>query len=161
MTFLSKYLARTGRGFNLLACAVVIIMMLLSTADVLLRLWGRPIPGTYELVGFLGTLVVAFALAFTSMEKGHIAVEILVERLPQRAQLAIDAFGNLMGMLLFGLIAYQAFIYALDIRKSGEVSLTLQLPPYPFILGIAAGCALLALLLMVDFAKSLQRTIRG
>jgi TRAP-type C4-dicarboxylate transport system permease small subunit len=95
------------------------------------------------------------------MEKGHIAVEILVERLPQRAQLAIDAFGNLMGMLLFGLIAYQAFIYALDIRKSGEVSLTLQLPPYPFILGIAAGCALLALLLMVDFAKSLQRTIRG
>ncbi|HPJ97100.1 MAG: TRAP transporter small permease [Deltaproteobacteria bacterium] len=161
MTFLSKYLARTGRGFNLLACAAVIIMMLLSTADVLLRLWGRPIPGTYELVGFLGTLVVAFALAFTSMEKGHIAVEILVERLPQRAQLAIDAFGNLMGMLLFGLIAYQAFIYALDIRKSGEVSLTLQLPPYPFILGIAAGCALLALLLMVDFAKSLQRTIRG
>jgi len=161
MTFLSKYLARTGRGFNLLACAAVIIMMLLSTADVLLRLWGRPIPGTYELVGFLGTLVVAFALAFTSMEKGHIAVEILVERLPQRAQLAIDAFGNLMGMLLFGLIAYQAFIYALDIRKSGEVSLTLQLPPYPFILGIAAGCALLALLLMVDFGKSLQRTIRG
>lgn len=161
MTFLSKYLARTGRGFNLLACAAVIIMMLLSTADVLLRLWGRPIPGTYELVGFLGTLVVAFALAFTSMEKGHIAVEILVERLPQRAQLAIDAFGNLMGMLLFGLIAYQAFIYALDIRKSGEVSLTLQLPPYPFILGIAAGCALLALLLMVNFAKSLQRTIRG
>lgn len=161
MILLSKYLARASRGFNLLACVAVIIMMLLSTADVVLRLFGRPIPGTYELVGFLGTVVVAFALAFTSMEKGHIAVELLVERLPQRTQLAIDALGNLLGALLFGLIAHQAVIYALDIRKSGEVSLTLQLPPYPFIFGIAAGCALLCLLLIADFIKSLLRTIQG
>jgi len=81
----AKYLTRAGKAFNILACAAVIAMMLLSTADVVLRLFGKPIPGTYELVGFLGTVVVSFALAFTSIEKGHIAVEILVEKLPQRA----------------------------------------------------------------------------
>lgn len=156
-----KYLARAGKSFNALACAAVIVMMVLSTADVVLRLFGRAIPGTYELVGFLGTIVVSFALAFTSMEKGHIAVEILVNKLPQRAQLAIEAFCNLVGALLFIVIAYQAVLYALDIRKSGEVSLTLQLPPYPFIFGIAAGCALLSLLLVADFMKSLQRTFNA
>ncbi len=155
----AKYLARAGRGFNLLACAALIAMMLLSTADVILRLFGKPIPGTYELVGFLGTIVVSFALAFTSMEKGHIAVEILVEKLPQRAQLAIEGVCNLIGALLFGVIAYQAVLYALDIRKSGEVSLTLQMPPYPFIFGISAGCALLCLLLIADFIKSVLRTM--
>jgi len=154
-----KYLTRTGKAFNILACAAVIAMMLLSTADVVLRLFGKPIPGTYELVGFLGTVVVSFALAFTSIEKGHIAVEILVEKLPQRAQLAIEAFCNLLGALLFGVIAYQAILYALDFRKSGEVSATLQMPAYPFIFGIAIGCALLCLLLIADFIKSLQRTI--
>ncbi|MDD3249129.1 MAG: TRAP transporter small permease [Smithellaceae bacterium] len=154
-----KYLTRAGRGFNLLSCAAVIAMMLLSTADVFLRLLGKPIPGAYELVGFLGTIVVSFALAFTSMEKGHIAVEILVEKLPQRAQLAIESLCNLIGALLFGVIARQAVLYALDIRKSGEVSPTLQIPPYPFILGIAAGCALLSLLLVADFIKSAQRTL--
>lgn len=155
----AKYILRAGKGFNILACVAVIAMMLLSAADVALRLFGKPIPGAYELVGFLGTIVVSFALAFTSMEKGHIAVEILVEKLPLRAQLAIEAFCNLIGALLFGLIAYQAFLYALDLRKSGEVSPTLQMPSYPFIFGIAAGCALLGLLLFFDFIKSLRRTL--
>lgn len=157
----TKYLARTGKGFNILACAAVVAMMILSTADVVLRLFGKAIPGTYELVGFLGTVVVSFALAFTSLEKGHIAVEILVEKLPPRARLAIEAFGNLAGTLLFGVLAYQAVLYALDIQKSGEVSLTLQLPPYPFIFGIAAGCALLSLLLVAECIKSLQRTFNA
>ena len=102
-----KYLEGAGRAFNIIACIAVIAMMLLSTADVVMRLFGKPIPGTYELVGFLGAIVVSFALVFTSMEKGHIAVEILVEKLPQRAQLSIEAVCNLIGALLFGVIAYQ------------------------------------------------------
>ena len=154
-----KHLSRAGKAFNVLACAAVIAMMLLSVTDVVLRIFGKPVPGTYELVGFLGTIVVSFALAFTSMEKGHIAVELLVERLPQRAQLAIESFGNLIGALLFGVVAYQAVLYALDLKKSGEVSSTLQMPAYPFIYGIAAGCALLCLLLITDCIKSFRRTI--
>ncbi|PKL15498.1 MAG: C4-dicarboxylate ABC transporter permease, partial [Spirochaetae bacterium HGW-Spirochaetae-5] len=70
----TKYLERAGKGFNVIACVAIIIMMLLSVADVVLRLFGKPIPGAYELVGVLGTIVVSFALGFTSLEKGHIAV---------------------------------------------------------------------------------------
>ncbi len=155
----AKYLTRAGKAFNILACAAVIAMMLLSVADVALRMFGKPIPGTYELVGFLGTIVVSFALAFTSMEKGHIAVEILVERLPQRTQFAIETVTNFVSFLVFGLIAYQAFLYALDIKRSGEVSLTLQMPVYPFLFGMAVGFSLLCFLLIADFIKSLQRTL--
>ncbi len=154
----AKYLTRAGKAFNLLACAAVVVMMLLSTTDVVLRLFGKPISGAYELVGFLGTIVVSFALAFTSMEKGHIAVELLVEKLPQRTQLAIESFCNLIGALLFGMLAYKAIRYALDIKESGEVSSTLQMPIYPFIFGMSVGFGLLFLLLIADFVKSLQRT---
>jgi TRAP-type C4-dicarboxylate transport system permease small subunit len=155
----AKYLTRAGKAFNLLACAAVVVMMLLSTTDVVLRLFGKPISGAYELVGFLGTIVVSFALAFTSLEKGHIAVELLVEKLPQRAQLAIESFCNLIGALLFGMLTYKAIRYALDIKESGEVSSTLQMPIYPFIFGMSVGFSLLFLLLMADFIKSLQRTL--
>ncbi|MFO7568505.1 MAG: TRAP transporter small permease [Smithellaceae bacterium] len=155
----TKYITRAGNGLNTVACAALIAMMLLSTADVVLRFFNKPIPGTYELVGFLGTVIVSFALAFTSMEKGHIAVDILASKLPQRVQFAIESFNNFIGMGLFGLIAYQAVIYAMDIKRSGEVSLTLQMPVFPFILGIAVGCGLLSLLLMAEFVKSAQRTL--
>ncbi len=119
MLFVSKYLNRAGFGFNVVACAAIIAMILVSTLDVVLRFFNRPLPGAYELVGFLGTVVVSFALAFTSIEKGHIAVEIFVSRLPQRIQFGVDAFCSLVGTLLFGLISYQALVYALDIKKSG------------------------------------------
>ncbi|MBP7230817.1 MAG: TRAP transporter small permease [Syntrophaceae bacterium] len=155
----SKYLTRTGKVFNYLACAAVIVMMLLSTSDVVLRLFGNPIPGSYELVGFLGTIVVSFALAFTSIEKGHIAVELLVEKLPQRTQLVIECFCNLIGALLFGMITYKAVRYALDIRASGEVSSTLQMPIYPFIFGMALGFGLLLIVLTADSIKSLRRAL--
>ncbi|MCJ7833659.1 MAG: TRAP transporter small permease [Deltaproteobacteria bacterium] len=157
----ARYIGQAGKGFNWIACAAVVVMMLLSTADVILRLFNKPIPGAYEIIGFLGTVIVSFALAFTSLEKGHIAVEILVEKLPERLQSAIESFNNLLGALFFGLISFQAVVYAIDIKRSGEVSLTIQMPIYPFIFGIAVGCGLLALLLMADLIKSLKRTFPG
>jgi TRAP-type C4-dicarboxylate transport system permease small subunit len=157
----TRTIKQASKGFNWIACAAVVVMMLLSTADVISRVFNKPIPGTYEIIGFLGTVIVSFALAFTSLEKGHIAVEILVEKLPERLQLAIESFNNLLGALFFGLISYQAVVYAFDIKSSGEVSLTIQMPIYPFIFGIAVGCGLLGLLLMADFIKSLKRAIPG
>ena len=157
----TKYLERPGKYFNVIASVAVITMMLLSTADVVLRLFGKPIPGAYELVGFIGTIVVSFALGFTSLEKGHIAVELLYRKLPQRTQLAIETFTNTVSFLFFGLITYQAFIYALDMRKSGEVSPTLQLPIYPFIFGMSFGFGLLCLILIAESIKSMKRTFNG
>jgi TRAP-type C4-dicarboxylate transport system permease small subunit len=161
MLSVPRVIGQVGKGFNWIACAAVVVMMLLSTADVILRYFYKPIPGAYEMVGFLGTVVVSFALAFTSLEKGHIAVDILVDKLPQRLQLVIESFNNFLGALFFGLVSYQAVLYALDIIKSGEVSLTIRMPIYPFIFGIAVGCGLLALLLFADFIKSIKRTMPG
>lgn len=131
----------------------VVVMMLLSTADVVLRFFGRPITGAYEIVGFLGILVVSFALARTSMEKGNIAVDILVNLFPRRVQAVITLCNHLVGAVLFGLISWQSLMYGLELKRSGEVSLTLGMPVYPFALGIAVGCGLLTLSL---FAESLS-----
>ena len=85
---------------SLIAGAAIVIMMLLSTADVLLRLCGplfsklewwffsflKPIPGTYELVSFLGTVAAAFAMAHTSLKGGHVSVSLVTRLLPERAR---------------------------------------------------------------------------
>jgi TRAP-type C4-dicarboxylate transport system permease small subunit len=135
-------------------------MMLLTCADVVLRLFRRPVPGTYEIVGFLGTVVIAFAMAYTSLEKGHIAVELLVQRLPRKLQSGIEAAVSLIGAVLFGLLTWQSFIYAGDLRHSGEVSVTLTMPIYPFIYGIAAGSGLLTLVLLVEALRTAARAVR-
>ena len=155
-----KIIRRASDLFSHMASAAVVVMMLLSAADVGLRLFGRPIPGTYELVGFLGTLVVSLALARTAMEKGNIAVDILVEKLPRRVQTVIGLINDAIGGALFGLIGWQSLRYALELRQSGEVSSTLGMPGYPFALGIALGCALLALVLFTEFLARFGKAVR-
>lgn len=159
MTRLGRWIDTIGGKFNYVACAAVVVMMLLTCADVILRLFGHPILGTYEMIGLSGVVVISFALAYTSLEKGHIAVELLVESLPKGLQVFINGFNSLIGAALFSLVAWQTFLYAGDLRGSGEVSLTLQIPTYPFVYGISLGCGLLCLVLLVDSIRSFARVI--
>ncbi|NPV03773.1 MAG: TRAP transporter small permease [Syntrophaceae bacterium] len=157
---IGKTLHRAAVALNGLAAAAIVFIMLLTCADVALRFFGRPIPGTYELVGYFGALIVAFALAWTSVERGHIAVEMLVDRLPGRPRGLVEALGSIAGAALFGLLARQCLVYARDLMESGDVSLTLGMPTWPFVLGIAAGSAILTAILLTDALRQLRRALK-
>jgi TRAP-type C4-dicarboxylate transport system permease small subunit len=159
MTRLGRWIDTIGGKFNYVACAAVIVMMLLTCADVILRLFGHPILGTYEMIGFSGAVVISFALAYTSLERGHIAVDLFVSSLPKRSQIFINGVNSLIGAVLFSLITWQSFVYAGDLRGSGEVSLTLQIPTYPFVYGISVGCGLLCLVLLTDAIRSFGKAM--
>jgi len=138
------------------AAAAVVFIMLLTTADVILRFFRCPIPGTYEIVGFTGSAVIAFSLPYTSIQKGHIAVEFLVQLFPWRARVIINIINASASMVLFAIIAWQSAKYAQSLRIAGEVSSTLQMPTYPFVYGVALGCFLLCLVLLVELLRQLR-----
>jgi TRAP-type C4-dicarboxylate transport system permease small subunit len=136
------------------AGAAIVSMMLLTCADIVLRLFRMPIPGTYELVCFMGAVAVAFAMAHTSNENGHVAVSLVVRLFPNRVQGAIEIITNTFVLILFILIAWRSVMYAESLRVTGEVSLTLKLPFYPFIYGIAFSAAVVCLVKIMDIYKS-------
>ncbi len=157
MRRLAGWMDAAAARLNWAAAASIVAMMLLTVADVVLRLFRMPIPGTYEMVGFLGAFIIAFSLAYTASEKGHITVDVLVRLFPRKVQAFFDAFNELAGAAFFTLIAFAGMNAASEIKKAGEVSLTLELPIHSILYGIAAGCALLALILLRDFFDSLRR----
>jgi TRAP-type C4-dicarboxylate transport system permease small subunit len=146
-----------ARWFNWIAAIAVTAMMLLTCADVLLRILRCPIPGTYEIVGLLGATFVSFSLAHTTTERGHIAVDFIVQKLPLRLQDLIDCINSIICAFLFAVITWQSVVYALDLKNSGEVSMTLQMPIHPFVFGIALGCGMLSLVL---FVRSVESTLK-
>jgi len=154
---IAKVTNRVSAGLNGISAAAVMFIMLLTCADVVMRFFGRPIPGAYELVGYFGALIVAFALAWTSIERGHIAVELLVDRLPARPRALVEGAGYLFSTVLFGLLAWQSQVYAMDLLETGEVSLTLGIPTWPFVFGLTAGCGMLSLVLLLDGLRLLRR----
>ncbi|NPU86030.1 MAG: TRAP transporter small permease [Syntrophaceae bacterium] len=142
---------------NYIAGAAVVAMMLLTCADIVMRFFGKPLPGVYDLVGFLGAVSVSFALAYTSVQRGHVAVEIVMERLPQRIQFRLQCIGNLGGAVFFLFLMWQSFLYARELFDSGEVSMTVAMPIHPFVFGMSAGCGLLSIVLIMDGLLFLRR----
>ena len=149
-----------ARRLGIVAAVAIFSMMALTCADVILRLFRMPIPGTYEIVSFMGAVAVSFAIAHTSVEKGHVAVSLVVQLLPKRAQAVIESILAALGIILFALIAWQSVLYGLDCQSSGEVSLTLQLPFYPIIYGVALGAGVVCLVLLVDFLNAIASARR-
>ena len=149
-----------SRKLDTIAGIAIFAMMCLTCADVFLRLFRRPITGTYEIVSFLGVIAVSFAMAHTSVEKGHVAVDLLVQLFPKKVQGMIESIVSILGIILFGLIAWQSVVYGLDSQKAREVSSTLQFPLYPIIYGVALGAVAVCVVLMVDLADALKK-VRG
>ena len=87
-----------------IAGTAIVLMMLITCGDVVLRYFRLPIPGTYELVCFLGSVAVSFAMARTSMKKGHVAVSLIVRLLNQRIQLIIESITTFLSHPLWRFI---------------------------------------------------------
>jgi TRAP-type C4-dicarboxylate transport system permease small subunit len=124
--------------------------MFLTVADVVLRSFKRPIVGTYELVGLLGAVVIGFSIPQTSRVKGHVIMDFLTGSLPASAQRVLHVLTRILGVILFAIIAWNLWVLGDDFRKSGEVTLTLQLPLYPVAYGIAVSCFVECLILILD-----------
>ena len=142
---------------DMIAAMAIVVMMSLTCADVILRMFRRPIPGTYEIVSFLGAVAVSFAMAHTTAKRGHVAVSLLVQLFPKRLQDIIESIVSIFGVVLFGLIAWQSVLYGMDCQRAGEVSLTLQLPFYPVIYGVALSAVVVCLVLLVDLAGAIGK----
>jgi TRAP-type C4-dicarboxylate transport system permease small subunit len=150
-----KGVHRLADGLNLLAGVCLVGMTGLTCADVVLRLFRHPILGTYEIIGFLGATVAGFAMAYTSVKGGHVAVAVLVMRLSPRVQRVIFVITQLLSMVLFAFLTWECIRYGNDLRTSGEVSLTLELPFYPVLYGLSFSSFMVCLVLWVDLWRVL------
>lgn len=142
-----------------LSAVTLAAMMFLTCADVLGRAAGHPILGAVELGVLMAALVLAFAMPYAHREKAHVGVEILYMRLGDRAQAFLDVFTGTAAMTMFGIIGWRSADYAGQMRASGEVSMTLQLPVHYIIYLISASFWVLTLVQLLDVIESVRRGV--
>lgn len=157
---IDRAVAWGSRKLDVVAGVALVAMMALVFTNVIFRAVWLPIMGTYEVTAFLAAMTISFALANCAVEKGHIALTLFVDRLPSRARAFFDLIVSILGALLYLVLAWQVAKYALHMRRIGEVSLTMEIPFYPFILGVAFGILMLALVSLVGLLTSLKRLFK-
>lgn len=155
---LEKFAGSLSNWLNWIAGAGLVVMSVLVVADIIAaKSFKWPIPGGIEIVGFLGVIVVAFSIAQTQVLHRHIEVEFLVARLPKTPRKAIGSIVYLFGMVLFVVLAWKSYDFGRMLQASGEVSMTQEIPFYPFVYGIAFCCISVFLVLLVQLVRAATR----
>lgn len=141
------------RVSNLLAVAggiAVVLMMLHICADVIAKyVFNMPIKGTLEIVSnYYMVAVVFMPLAFVERKNAHIAVEIVSQHLPTRAQVFLVGLVCLVSIGFYAMFFWQSLQDAVAKYEIGEyIRGQIQISNWPsrFMLPVGLGGMLLAL----------------
>jgi TRAP-type C4-dicarboxylate transport system permease small subunit len=142
-----------SRFLNTIAGVSLTFLMTLTIIDVVLRGFKMPIVGTYELVAFSGAVVIGFAIPRTSWLRAHIFVDFFILKLSRRVRNGFNLVTRGMVFVLFFLIGWNLIKYGMDLQRSGEVSLTLQMPFYPVAYGVGLCSFVQCLVMVCDMVK--------
>lgn len=130
-------------------------MIFLTCANIFIRQFYVPIRGTFELMGFAGAIVTAFALGYTQFTKGHISVDILVNTYPKPLKKIISIINHGVCCIFFLIAFWHIGQKALILKNAGELSETLRIIYYPFTFAVAFGCFILAMSIFTDLLKAI------
>ncbi|HNS15800.1 MAG TPA: TRAP transporter small permease [Syntrophorhabdaceae bacterium] len=142
--------------FHAIAGSVLAFMMVVTLLDIIMRNLGRPIVGSMEIISFCGSVVVGFAIPYTSWKKAHVYVDFLLVKLSPGNRRIMEIITRCMGIALFAFIGYNFILYGFDLIKTKEVSPSFKLPYYPIPFGLSLSCFLQCLTLIADLLKTVQ-----
>ncbi|RMF97812.1 MAG: TRAP transporter small permease [Gammaproteobacteria bacterium] len=148
-----------ARGFALAGAGLLGLLAVLVCASVAGRvLFGRPVPGDFEIVA-AGTAVAVFlCLPWCQLSHGNLLVDLFLTRLSVRFAAWLDALSAALLMLLALLFAWRMALGLRDAIRYEDVSIILGFPlwwAYPF---AVASFLLLAACCLVTARDSLRST---
>jgi len=156
MKYFEQVVIFLNKIFLIIGGIAVLALMTVATANVVMRIFHIPFRGAYELVSFIGAIVIAFALGFTQQRKGHIVVDILTEKFPRMLGKAFDIISHLVTMVFFAVVAWQIYRVGMQIWSSGELSETLKIIYHPFIFAVSSGFVMLSLTALIQLMSDMR-----
>ena len=117
-------------------------MVVLTCTDVLMRQFGYPIVGVYDLVYMTGAVAMACALPYTTALKGHVAIEHFFHKLNRTGRILVDTIMRTLSIALFSILTWQSALFGTSLKFRGDVTATLQVPLFWIPWVISVCCAM-------------------
>ena len=141
-----------------IASVVLASMIVLTLFDVVLRNFGHPITGSMEFIQYGGCIVFGFSIPYGTLLGAQIIVDIVTEKLGPGSRRAVEIITRCVGILIFLFIAYNFFLYGLDVRRTGERTASFKIPYYPFAFALALAFFMQSLTVVYDLIKKVRGT---
>ncbi len=160
MTRFRNVAIKLSRAMNWVACIAVAAMMVLTCSDVVGRYLGHPVRGGYDLTGLFAIVIYAFPLAYTQFMRGHVAVDFLAQKLPNKLRGILAFIISFFSLGLFLLIVWQSFELGNFYLENKKVTMTEHIPLSPFVYGVSLACVPLCMVLLIDMVDSIKEVFR-
>jgi TRAP-type C4-dicarboxylate transport system permease small subunit len=149
----------SGLSIAMAAVAGVALMlvMLMTVLDVILRYFGRPITGIYDLVALGGAVVIGFSIPWAAQKKIHVFMEMAQMFQSKMVERALMVFARLLALAMSFVVGWNLILLGKGFMKTGEASLTIQIAFYP----VAIGLGICFLLQTVVFAVDICNIVAG
>jgi TRAP-type C4-dicarboxylate transport system permease small subunit len=140
--------------------AALLIMMMVTVADVFLRYAFRlPILGSMEITEGLMLMVSFLAIAFCTMEDGHVHMDIVTNLLPIKGRQLAELLGYILCLVYVAPMAYLYIPEALRMLNVNESSTVLGIPAFPFYFLISLATFLISLIVLANVIKTVARMV--
>jgi TRAP-type C4-dicarboxylate transport system permease small subunit len=156
MSLFLNFAHSLAKRMDIVAGIALVGIMLLTSLDVVLRYFGRPIPGAYDIVSLMAAFAVGFAVPKSSWDKTHVTVDLLVDRFPW-AKNTFRVITRILALLFFMLLSWNLIRLGLDFSKTGESTLTLALPLYPVALALGVCSVVQCVVLLADLLRGFDK----
>lgn len=152
---------RVSRIGGVASMVFLVIMMLLTVTDVLLRaLFNTPVKGSLELTEYIMVITGFLGIAWCAVNRAHVKVDLILSHLPSRPQSIIDAFTLFLGLTVVPLVAWQGFAQIRRAYLEGAVSQALDIPNFPFYGIVGLGYGLMFLVLVIILVELIQKAVK-
>ncbi len=141
-------------GFAVLSGLILLALIGLTFTDVVLRyLFSAPFLGAKDLLQMGMVVVISLAFPFTWRMGGHIVVDLIPDYGLEVLTRIRDLVVRLIGIFIFALLAWRAWIRADDAVLFNEATNMIEVPFSPFFLVLAIAAAFQAVVLCVESVR--------
>jgi len=143
---MQSLLNRLSRLMAAIACVCLVFLMVVTFLDVTGRyLFDAPLTFAVELIELSMGLLVSLGLAITTLNRGHIAVDLLSNAVGSTGRQLLARLSAIVGAIVFGLMAWRLWDRAANFKDDGLATQVLFLPVYPVVMVMSVAALVAAL----------------
>ena len=125
--------------------AIVTMMVLTFVHSIGRYAFEFPIPGMVELSKVLLVLAIFMIVAYCQVERGHISVGLLIDRLSTKAQGIVDSVTYTICFVIGSIALWRTVVKGIYVFDQNPVSSNLRIPDAPFVMVVAFGWGILTI----------------
>ena len=153
MISFQKSVSKLSRFLGFIAGTTLVFVMLLTVLDVILRYFGHPITGVYDLVALGGAIVIGFSMPLAAEKRVHVFMEMGLQAHSRTVKQILSFVTRVIVFGISFIAAWNLVMLGTGFRQTGEVSLTIKIVYYPIAMGLGACFFIQMLVIFVQIVE--------